>query len=54
MGDWLRYSLFDKYFKTLGCTTPRCPGGTVPEPATAGVIGLGILCLCLLKGSASV
>ena len=23
MGDWLRYSLFDKYFKTMGCTSPE-------------------------------
>jgi hypothetical protein len=28
MGDWLRYALFDKYFKTQGCTSSRCPGGT--------------------------
>jgi hypothetical protein len=28
MGDWLRYALFDKYFKTMGCTSPRCPGGS--------------------------
>ena len=28
MGDWLRYALFDKYFKTMGCATPRCPGGS--------------------------
>jgi hypothetical protein len=28
MGDWLRYSLFDKYFKTMGCTSPKCPAGT--------------------------
>jgi hypothetical protein len=28
MGDWLRYALFDKYFKTMGCTTPLCPPGT--------------------------
>jgi len=27
MGDWLRYALFDKYFKTMGCTDPKCPGG---------------------------
>jgi hypothetical protein len=27
MGDWLRYSLFDKYFKTMGCTNPRCQPG---------------------------
>ena len=23
MGDWLRYALFDKYFKTMGCTAPE-------------------------------
>lgn len=28
MGDWLRYALFDKYFKTMGCTNPRCTPGT--------------------------
>jgi Glycosyl hydrolase family 48 len=33
MGDWLRYSLFDKYFKTMGCTTPKCPGGTEYDSA---------------------
>jgi len=27
MGDWLRYALFDKYFKTMGCTDPRCAPG---------------------------
>ncbi len=25
MGDYLRYALFDKYFKSQGCTTPECP-----------------------------
>lgn len=25
MGDYLRYALFDKYFKSQGCTTPDCP-----------------------------
>jgi hypothetical protein len=30
LGDYLRYSLFDKYFKTLGCQSPACP------PATGG------------------
>ena len=25
MGDWLRYALFDKYFKTMGCTDPTLP-----------------------------
>jgi hypothetical protein len=30
MGDYLRYSMFDKYFKQIGnCTSPTsCPGGT--------------------------
>jgi hypothetical protein len=28
MGDFLRYSFFDKYFKQLGCTSPSCPAGT--------------------------
>ncbi|NJC85687.1 cellulose 1,4-beta-cellobiosidase [Planosporangium mesophilum] len=28
MGDYLRYSFFDKYFKNPGCTTPSCPAGT--------------------------
>jgi len=28
MGDYLRYSLFDKYFKTIGCTSPSCPPGS--------------------------
>jgi hypothetical protein len=25
LGDYLRYALFDKYFKTQGCQTPQCP-----------------------------
>ena len=25
LGDYLRYALFDKYFKTMGCQTPQCP-----------------------------
>jgi len=25
LGDYLRYALFDKYFKTMGCQTPECP-----------------------------
>ncbi|HEX7599162.1 MAG TPA: glycoside hydrolase family 48 protein, partial [Polyangia bacterium] len=25
MGDYLRYSLFDKYFKEMGCQDPSCP-----------------------------
>ena len=28
MGDYLRYAMFDKYFKTMGCTSPGCPAGT--------------------------
>ncbi len=28
MGDFLRYSLFDKYFKPLGCKGLDCAGGT--------------------------
>jgi chitodextrinase len=28
MGDYLRYSLFDKYFKSMGCTSPSCAPGT--------------------------
>jgi hypothetical protein len=26
LGDFLRYALFDKYFKTIGCKEPSCPG----------------------------
>ncbi|OCI30203.1 glycoside hydrolase family 48 protein [Oerskovia enterophila] len=28
MGDYLRYAMFDKYFKQPGCTSPSCPAGT--------------------------
>ncbi len=28
MGDYLRYSMFDKYFKTMGCASPSCAAGT--------------------------
>ncbi|MFI6349008.1 glycoside hydrolase family 48 protein [Streptomyces sp. NPDC050560] len=29
MGDYLRYSMYDKYFKKIGdCTSPSCPAGT--------------------------
>jgi hypothetical protein len=28
MGDYLRYSFFDKYFKKIGCTSPSCAPGT--------------------------
>ena len=33
MGDWLRYALFDKYFKTMGCTSPKCPPATEYDAA---------------------
>ena len=26
MGDFLRYGMFDKYFKKIGCQSPSCPG----------------------------
>ncbi|MCP2363607.1 hypothetical protein HD597_010627 [Nonomuraea thailandensis] len=28
MGDYLRYAMYDKYFKQPGCTSPSCPAGT--------------------------
>jgi hypothetical protein len=28
LGDYLRYSFFDKYFKNPGCTNPNCAAGT--------------------------
>ncbi|MBP2705785.1 cellulose binding domain-containing protein [Microbispora sp. RL4-1S] len=28
MGDYLRYSMYDKYFKQPGCTSTSCPAGT--------------------------
>lgn len=28
MGDYLRYSFFDKYFKAMGCTSPSCAAGS--------------------------
>jgi chitodextrinase len=28
MGDYLRYSLFDKYFKSMGCASPSCAPGS--------------------------
>ena len=28
MGDYLRYSFFDKYFKQMGCTSTSCAAGT--------------------------
>ncbi len=34
MGDYLRYSLFDKYFKTIGCTSPSCPRARAAAAST--------------------
>jgi hypothetical protein len=28
LGDYLRYAMYDKYFKQQGCTSPSCPAGT--------------------------
>ncbi|MEV4413240.1 glycoside hydrolase family 48 protein, partial [Catellatospora sp. NPDC049609] len=28
MGDYLRYSMYDKYFKNPGCTSPSCAAGS--------------------------
>jgi hypothetical protein len=28
MGDYLRYAMYDKYFKQSGCTSTSCPAGT--------------------------
>jgi hypothetical protein len=28
MGDYLRYAMFDKYFKTMGCASSSCTAGT--------------------------
>jgi hypothetical protein len=33
MGDFLRYSMFDKYFKQIGCQNPYCPPGKDFESA---------------------
>jgi len=33
LGDYLRYTLFDKYFKTIGCTSPSCAAGSNRESA---------------------
>ncbi|WP_402467467.1 glycoside hydrolase family 48 protein [Isoptericola aurantiacus] len=33
MGDYLRYSLFDKYFKTPGCESTSCPAGSGKDSA---------------------
>ncbi|WP_329089708.1 glycoside hydrolase family 48 protein [Streptosporangium sp. NBC_01469] len=31
MGDYLRYAMYDKYFKKQGCTSTSCPAGTGKE-----------------------
>lgn len=33
MGDYLRYSMFDKYFKEIGCRQLSCPAGKTYESA---------------------
>jgi hypothetical protein len=33
LGDYLRYALFDKYGKPLGCQSPRCPAAQGDEAA---------------------
>lgn len=33
MGDYLRYALFDKYFKSQGCQSVKCPAGQDYESA---------------------
>jgi hypothetical protein len=33
MGDFVRYSLFDKYFKKMGCQDKSCPAGTGRDAA---------------------
>jgi len=33
MGDYIRYSLFDKYFKKMGCQEKSCPPGTGRDAA---------------------
>ena len=34
MGDYLRYSMYDKYFKQPNCTSPSCPAGTGKNAAS--------------------
>jgi hypothetical protein len=34
MGDYLRYAMYDKYFKQLGCNTPSCPAGVGKNSST--------------------
>ena len=33
MGDYLRYAMYDKYFKRPGCTSAACPAGTGKDSA---------------------
>jgi hypothetical protein len=33
MGDYLRYAMYDKYFKKPGCTSTSCPAGTGKDSA---------------------
>ncbi|MEP7766125.1 glycoside hydrolase family 48 protein, partial [Sanguibacter sp. 25GB23B1] len=33
MGDYLRYAMYDKYFKTIGCTSQSCAAGTGKDSA---------------------
>jgi hypothetical protein len=33
LGDYVRYAMFDKYFKTIGCRAKDCPAGTSYESA---------------------
>ncbi|MEV4218947.1 glycoside hydrolase family 48 protein [Nonomuraea sp. NPDC049725] len=34
MGDYLRYAMYDKYFKQPGCTSPSCPAGSGKNSAS--------------------
>jgi hypothetical protein len=33
LGDYARYSFYDKYFKSMGCTSPGCAAGTGNDSA---------------------
>lgn len=33
LGDFVRYSFFDKYFKSIGCESPECPVAQGPRDA---------------------
>ncbi|GAA3415799.1 hypothetical protein GCM10018952_41640 [Streptosporangium vulgare] len=33
MGDYLRYAMYDKYFKKQGCTSTSCAAGTGKDTA---------------------